>query len=123
MKEKASILIVQDELLAAIALQSNLERLGYRVYEPVATGEEAIESAEQEHPDVILMDIRLAGEIDGVQAAQEISARHGTRIILMTGYSDDETMERAKELQPVAYLTKPAPMYRIEAVIALALGG
>jgi CheY-like chemotaxis protein len=117
MKEKISILIVEDEFLAALVLKRNLKLLGYEVCELVATGEEAIESAAKEKPDIILMDIRLAGEMDGLEAAQEIISRYKVPIIFITGYSDEDLMERAKKLNPGAYLIKPVHMPELESAI------
>ncbi|MCP4537617.1 MAG: response regulator [Chloroflexi bacterium] len=117
MEKKIHVLIVEDEFLAALYLQGELIQLGYTVSDPIATGEEAIERTEREQPDVILMDIRLAGTIDGIEAAREIISRHTIPIIFMTGYSDDETKERAQRLQPAAYLIKPFQIYQIESAI------
>ena len=104
-------------LLAAIHLQMRLNNLGYEVCQPVATGEYAIKSVEKEKPDIVLMDIRLAGEMDGIEAAQEIHSCYGTSIIFMTGYQDEDLMERAQKLKPVAYLIKPVEIYEIESAI------
>jgi len=121
MRENIRILIVEDEFLAAVYLQRELIRSGYTVSQPVATGEEAIERAEQEQPDVVLMDIRLAGAIDGIEAAREIISRHTIPIIFMTGYSDDETREQAQRLNPAAYLAKPLQVYQVASAIDSAL--
>jgi len=121
MRENIRILIVEDEFLAAIYLQRELTRSGYTVSQLVATGEDAIERVEQEQPDVILMDIRLAGVIDGIEAAREIVSRHAIPIIFMTGYSDDETRERAQRLAPAAYLIKPIQVYQVKSAIDSAL--
>ncbi len=121
MRENIRILIVEDEFLAAIYLQRELTRSGYTVSQLIATGEEAIESVEQEQPDLVLMDIRLAGAIDGIEAAREIVSRHTIPIIFMTGYSDDETRERAQRLAPAAYLIKPLHIYQVKSAIESAL--
>jgi len=117
MPDKIKLLVVEDEFLIAILLQRNLEVLGYEIGELVISGEEAIESVEKERPDVILMDIRLGGAMDGIEAAEVICARHDIPIVFMTGYSDEATMERAMKLQPVAFLIKPVGPYEIRAVI------
>ena len=121
MKKNIRVLIVEDEFLAAFHLQRKLTKSGYTVSQPVATGEEAIERAEQEQPDVILMDIRLAGAIDGIEAAREIISRHTIPIIFMTGYSDGETRERAQRLDPAGYLAKPLQVYQVASAIDSAL--
>jgi CheY-like chemotaxis protein len=117
MAEKIKILLVEDEFFIAQLLQMNLELSGYEVCAPVSTGEEAIESVAQERPDVVLMDIRLAGALNGIEAAQKIDARYAVPIIFMTGYSDEETVKQAQELRPLAILTKPVGPPEIMAVI------
>ena len=121
MAEKTTVLIVEDEAMAALMLQKTLNLLGYQVYDPVATGQDAVSSAEKENPDVILMDIRLPGDMDGIQAAQEIISHRKTPIIFMTGYTDPEIKQRAKALNPVAYLTKPMHMNEVRSAIDLAV--
>ncbi len=120
MREKKKLLIVEDEFMLAALMRRNMELLGHEVCESVATGEEAIESAKREQPDIVLMDIRLAGGMDGIEAAQEIGDRYGIPIIFMTGYSDPLVEQRARELDPVAYLLKPVGPLEIEAAIASA---
>ena len=107
MKKNIKILLVEDEALIAVLLKRNLQLVGYETLDPVATGEEAISIAQQKRPDVVLMDIRLAGKMNGIEAAREIIARSNIPIIFMTGYSDKETVEKAKTLNAIAYLTKP----------------
>ena len=118
---KKKILIVEDEFLAALVLKRNLKLLGHEVCEPVATGEEAIKSAAREKPDIILMDIRLAGEMDGIEAAQEISSRYQVSIIFTTGYSDQDFMEQVNKLNPVACLIKPVHIPDLVSAINLVL--
>lgn len=123
MKEKIKILIVEDEAIVAMRLRMELNNSGYEVCKPVATGKNAIKSVENEKPDMVLMDIRLAGEMDGIEAAQEILSRYETSIVFMTGYTDEDLMERAKKLKPTAYLIKPVGVYEIESVIDSAFNG
>ena len=115
------LLIVEDEFFVATLLQRNLELVGYQVCELVGTGEEAIERAEKEQPDFIVMDIRLAGEMNGIEAAREIHKRFQIPIIFMTGYSDKETIAQARELNPLACLVKPITPDHIKSVIDSAL--
>jgi CheY-like chemotaxis protein len=121
MAEKIKILLVEDEFFIALLLQMSLERSGYEVGDPVSTGEEAIKCVAQERPDVVLMDIRLAGALDGIEAAREIVARYAVPIIFMTGYSDEETVKQAQALHPLAILTKPVSPPEIMAVVDAAL--
>ncbi len=115
------LLLVEDKFLTAKLLQRNLELVGYQVCELAGSGKEAIERAEKEQPDFILMDIHLAGEMDGIEAARVIHQRFQIPIIFMTGYSDEETIARARDLKPLAYLVKPVTPDNIIPVIDSAL--
>ena len=115
------LLIVEDKFLVAKLLQRNLEMVGYQVCELAGTGQEAIEQAEKEQPDFVLMDIRLAGDMDGIDAAREIHKRFQIPIIFMTGYADQETITQTKDLDPLAYLVKPITPEHIIPVIDAAL--
>jgi len=117
----AKILLVEDEFLIAALLRTNLQSVGFEVCELVGTGEEAIEQAEKEQPDFVLMDIRLAGEMDGIKAAQEIHQRFQIPIIFMTGYSDKEIIAQTSSLNPLAYLVKPVTPDDIKSIIDSAL--
>jgi two-component system, response regulator PdtaR len=101
------ILIVEDEAITAMSLQSNLEKLGYAVSSVAASGEDAIHLTDKLKPDLILMDIVLNGDIDGTEAAKQISAKHDIPIVFLTAYCDDQTIGRAKLSHPYGYLTKP----------------
>lgn len=107
------ILLVEDDLLIALSMEMELRDAGYCVPKRVATGEKAVLAAREESPDVILMDIRLAGDIDGVDAALGIREFSDVPIIFMTGYQDDGTEERARAVNPLAYLIKPAGLREI----------
>ncbi|MBI5576979.1 MAG: response regulator [Deltaproteobacteria bacterium] len=108
-----SILIVEDEIINAMALSETLPRWGFRVTDMVTSGEDAIRAAEAHRPDVILMDISIHGSIDGLGAAKEIIGRLGIPVIFMTGYNDEETVNAAKELKPLAFLVKPLDVSRL----------
>lgn len=116
-----SILIVEDEVLIAMKMRRNLELDGYNVYEPVVSGGEAITMATELQPDIIFMDIRLPGGMDGIEAAREIRGQYGTPIIFMTGYSDQETFDRAQQVGPAAFLEKPVFPQELKAAIVAAL--
>ncbi len=79
--------------------------------------EEAIACAEQEQPDVVLMDVSLDGELDGIEAAIQIKTRFGIPIIFMTGYSDKELMQRVEEAEPIACFVKPVEMKDLKSAI------
>jgi CheY-like chemotaxis protein len=105
--KKIRILIVEDEYLIALSFKRELENIGYDVVEPVASGQAAVDAASQEHPDIILMDMGLAGTLNGIEAARSITNQHNIPIIFMTGHSDVGTLEKIKQLNPIACLIKP----------------
>lgn len=103
------ILIVEDEGLIAFEMMEFLTRKGYRVAEPVATGEQAIERCgKTPKPDLLLMDIHLAGKIDGIEAAHRIREQYKIPVIMLTACDDGMTGIRLKELAPEGYLVKPS---------------
>jgi len=102
----AKILVVEDENITADDISEGLVELGYDVLAAVSTGEEAINKAEELSPDIIIMDIRLKGKMDGIEAAQEIRRRFGIPVIYLTAYSDESTVERAKITEPSGYILK-----------------
>ncbi len=117
------IMVVEDEALSAMIMCKILENRGYTVCKPVATGEEAVVSAIAEKPDIIFMDICLAGEKDGIQAAQEIGEIYNIPIIFVTAYSDTDVKKRAERLKPAAYLNKPIGIDQMQSAIEAVLSG
>ncbi len=101
------VLIVEDEAIVAESIASKLRRYGYEVIDTLPTGEEAVDKAGKTRPDVILMDIHLAGKMDGIQAADRISSQYHIPVIFLTAYADEQTIARAKEAGPFGYLVKP----------------
>jgi len=101
------ILIVEDELIVAHSIQMRLELHGYAVDGIAKSGEESLKLLESITPDLILMDIRLSGEIDGIDAAERIRRDYQIPVIFLTAYSDDETLARAKITEPFGYIIKP----------------
>lgn len=104
---KKKIIIVEDEFVIYFSLRNIFQRRGYEVCDVVTTGEEAIITAEKEKPDVIIMDINLSGPMNGIEAGIKIRDRFAIPIIYMTGYSEKELMEKAKEVEPIGYFVKP----------------
>jgi PAS domain S-box-containing protein len=104
---KAKILIVEDELVIALSIQKSLESLDYEVTGFVATGEEAVDKALGQNPDLILMDIILSGAIDGIEAARRIRKKTDIPIIYLTANADSATVDRARDTLPYGYLNKP----------------
>ncbi len=117
MGTKIKILLVEDEFLIAMSLEQELIRSGYTVVKIVSSGEKAVDSARHLKVDIILMDIRLAENMDGIEAARKIKSFSRVPIIFMTGYSDPEMLNRVKELNPLGYLTKPVSIFDLKKII------
>ena len=116
-----TVLIVEDEGIVALDLRTQLTDMGCTVVGVALSGRRAIEMAAQTRPDLVLMDVRLKGDIDGVQAAQAISDRFGTPIVFLTALVDKETMERSKAIKGCGYLGKPFTGSGLREVIEAAL--
>jgi len=102
------ILVVEDEGLIALHLMEILTNAGYRVLEPVASGEEALRHLEERPPpDLILMDITLDGSLDGIETTRQIRKRHAIPVIFLTAHSNSQIISRAKEVSPCGYIVKP----------------
>ncbi len=104
---KARIMIVEDEWTVAEEIKMVLQSFEYTVTSMSSSGEEAIQNAEKDKPDLVLMDIVLEGEMDGIQAANEIRSRFNTPIIFLTAYTDEKILERASITEPFGYIVKP----------------
>lgn len=102
-----NILVVEDEIIVAHDIKNCLEDLGYAVTGVAATGMDAIKKAEETYPDVILMDIALKGDMDGIEAGEIICKNLDIPLIYLTAYSDEKTIERAKVTQPFGFILKP----------------
>ena len=114
---KVCVLIVEDEALIARCLSMDLTDEGYSVCGLVASGEEAVIKAKSTNPDIIFMDIHLAGEIDGIDAAMEIVKQKKIPILFMTAFSANELKIRAKDVHPVGYLNKPVDIEDIKSIV------
>lgn len=115
------ILVVEDEQIVAEDLKMTLEGLGYNVAGIASSGERAIELADTEMPDLILMDIMLAGKIDGIAAASEIRGSHDIPVIYVTAYADSTLLDRAKLTEPYGYIVKPFNEREVQSNIEIAL--
>jgi signal transduction histidine kinase len=115
------ILLVEDEAIVARDLERSLVRLGYAIVGVEARGEDAIARVERDPPDLVLMDIRLRGAIDGVTAATEIWRRFGVPSVFLTAYADDETVNRALAAGSFGYLLKPFDVRELRATIEIAM--
>jgi two-component system, cell cycle response regulator len=120
-EEKASILLVEDEGIVAQDLKEVLERLGYRVVGVAAEGVQAVYLAEELQPQLIVMDVSLRGEIDGIQAARMIQERAHVPVIFLTGHGDPATLERAISTGPLGYIVKPFQEIELRCAIEVAI--
>ena len=115
---KKLILVVEDNTIIALDISRRLKQFGYRVIPYlVVSGEVAIEKAEILHPDLVLMDIKLKGKIDGIQAAEIISNRFGIPFIYITAHSDNFTRQRAERTNPAGYLIKPFQETKLQQIL------
>ncbi len=121
MSNKTRVLIVEDEALIAEEIRDRLLELGYGVPAVISSGEAAVEAVAQMEPDVILMDIRLEGEMDGVEAASQIRARFDIPVVYLTAYVDEPILERAKVTAPFGYILKPFRVRELQSNIEIAL--
>ena len=118
---KAQILIVEDDSIIVMELEDRLHSLGYAVCTATAYGEEAIDKAAELGPDLVLMDIRLKGAMDGIEAAAEIRERYDIPVVYLTAYADTNTLERARITEPYSYLIKPFEERELHIAIEMAL--
>jgi signal transduction histidine kinase len=118
---KARILIVEDSLIVAYHLRKTLETEGYSVLGIESTGEEALQSIQRQSPELVMMDIMLAGKMDGVETAMQVRSRFHIPVVFLTALSDTDTIQRAKITEPFGYITKPFEDREIFTVIEMAL--
>ena len=118
---KARLIVVEDEALVALDLKNRLTRMSYEVADITAYGELAVIKCQVLKPDIVLMDIKLAGKVEGVEAADNIRRELDIPVIFLTGNSDEQTIERAKFAQPYGFLTKPFNERELQAAIETAL--
>ena len=114
------ILVVEDQRLIAADIENTLKKLGYVVVGNVSSGEDAISKSDQLRPELVLMDVRLRGEMDGIQAAEIIRDRFNVPVVYLTAYADEETILRAKKTTPFGYLVKPFNERELRATIEIA---
>ncbi len=118
----ARILIVEDEIVLAKDMARILKAAGYAVVGTVASGKEAVQIAEQTSPDLVLMDIKLRAEMDGIEAARQIRERMDTAIVYLTGFSErSDLFDRAKHTEPLAYLSKPISHFELLRTVETAM--
>lgn len=118
---QAKILIVDDEGIISMETQQRLEQLGYSVIGVAGSGEEAVEQADGARPDLVLMDIRMPGKVDGIEAARKLREQFEIPVVYVTAYGDKETIERVKITQPFGYIVKPFDDRDLYVAIEIAL--
>jgi CheY-like chemotaxis protein len=115
------LLIVEDEVIVALDMEDRLAALGYQLVGHALTGEGALELTRELRPDLVLMDIRLQGDMDGITAAAEIRRLFHVPVIFLTAYSEDETLEWAKLAEPYGYILKPFDDRELKSAVEIAL--
>src|SRR5437867_11690280 len=119
--KKANILVVEDEAIVRADMEDYLRSFGYRIVASVGSGEEAKRLAAKLKPDLVLMDIMLAGKMDGVQAGKHIQTKLGIPVVFVTAHGDEHTLERAKLNAPFGYVLKPFNDRELRTAIEIAL--
>lgn len=120
--ESIKVLIVEDELLIAHNLARILKKLSYTVIDIVSSGEEAIQIAAEKRPGLILMDIVIKGQMNGIEAAQVIQSQYEIPVIYVTAYTDESTVQRAKKTGAYGFIVKPFKKEQLHGTIQVALG-
>jgi CheY-like chemotaxis protein len=115
------IFIVEDEPIVAMALEDALSHLGYVVAGTATNGNDAIRKIGETGPDLILMDIRIEGEMDGIETAEKVTSLYHLPVVYLTAHSDEKTLERAMATQPHGYLLKPFRTRELYSTIEIAL--
>ncbi|MEY3236083.1 MAG: hypothetical protein RI883_184 [Bacteroidota bacterium] len=118
---KINILVVEDESIVSKDIQYSLNKLGYNVVGAAATGEKALELARTERPDLVLMDIMLKGEMNGIETAELIKSEFSIPIVFLTAYADESTLSKAKITEPYGYIIKPFKEIDLHTSIEMAI--
>jgi PAS domain S-box-containing protein len=118
---EARILVVEDEVIVARTIANQLTQLGYTVVGTASSGTAAIAKANQTQPDLVLMDVMLKGNMDGITAASQICTQRDVPIVFLTAYADENTLQRAKNTLPLGYIVKPFSPGELRVAVELAL--
>lgn len=118
---KTNVLVVEDESIVSKDIQHSLKKLGYNVVGASATGEKAIELARSENPDIVLMDIMLKGEMNGIETAEVIRREMKIPVVFLTAYADESTLSKAKITEPYGYIIKPFKEIDLHTSIEMAI--
>ena len=119
--DEAKILVVEDDALTALGIQNKLVSLGYNVLGIAASGETALQMVEELRPDLVLMDVKLQGEFDGIQTAGLVRQHYNIPVIYLTAFTDEDTLQRAKVTEPLGYLLKPIREDSLRSTLEMAL--
>src|SRR5918996_2279257 len=115
------VLVVEDESTVAITIEDTLKSFGYAVPAIVCSGEQAIQKIAEVEPDLVLMDIRLEGSMDGVEAAEQIRSDFNIPVVYLTAYMDDSTVQRAMTTEPFGFILKPFEPRELHTAVEFAL--
>ena len=115
-----TVLIVEDENIVAMDIKQSLVSLGYNVLAIASTGQDALAQTAAQKPDIVLMDVMLKGDIDGVETAEIMRGLYDIPIVYLTAYSDDATLDRAKHTEPFGYILKPYQERDLETTVEIA---
>lgn len=118
---KTNVLVVEDESIVSKDIQHSLTKLGYNVVGAASNGEKAIALAKAENPDIVLMDIMLKGDMNGIEAASVIREEYSIPVIFLTAYADEATLAKAKVTEPYGYIIKPFKEIDLHTSIEMAL--
>lgn len=116
-----AILIVEDEQIATMDIEGMVREAGYGVAATTDTGEDALEYLAEHPVGLVIMDISLPGEVDGIEVTEEINRKYSIPVVYLTAYSDDETLERARATKPAGFLVKPVTGADVKATLAMVL--
>jgi PAS domain S-box-containing protein/putative nucleotidyltransferase with HDIG domain len=119
--KKTKILVVEDESIVARDIRNMLVGLGYEVTAVVPGAKTAVQKAQETHPDIVLMDVMLQGEITGVEAAEQIYTKFNIPVVYLTAYADSTTVQQAKKTEPFGYIIKPFEERELQTTIEIAL--
>lgn len=120
-KIKEKILVVEDETIIALHLKDILDDWGYNTTAMVTSGDDALRKTEEIQPDLVLMDINIQGDIDGVETAEKIQDSFNIPVIYVTGYTDEATLERLKKARLCGFIPKPFDEFELHSIIVLTL--
>ena len=119
--ESTRIVVVEDEHIVALDIKMHLQKYGYEVPGMFASGEELLEKIDSLKPDLVLMDIKLQGKLDGLETSKIIKEKYTIPVILLTAFADEATIERAKTIEPFGYIIKPFEEKELRTTIVIAL--